>query len=303
MGIVTRHGLYAAQIGATVLNGITAVDVKLGTQVRSEASSGEVYARHQAIVGQKSTGGFASRAIASALGLVGLAGASLADLSGGLKLFAQKRADGGTRTGGSAHRKFTFVKGLVYPTNLTLDHQGDAVVSYDVLPVYDGANDPVAVTDSVALPAITADSERFGLGPFSMEGVATGQLSHLAINFGIAAKGEGADGEIWDTFSSIEQIAPSITLRGTDITWWAAGNVPTAGKSLSHALTNFYLRKRAVGGTFIANNVANHIKFTACGLAVIDDGFTAGGELSISIPLRYDGTNAPLLVNLASEIT
>jgi hypothetical protein len=59
----------------------------------------------------------------------------------------------------------------------------------------------------------------------------------------------------------------------------------------------------------VANGTAQHISFTADGLAIPETLFegSAGrnppAEVSLSIPLKYDGTNAPIVVNTATAIT
>ena len=164
------------------------------------------------------------------------------------------------------------------------------------------------LTESQALPAGLTDAERFTLGPVTIESILLAQVRRFELDFGIEVKTEGSDSDIWDTYCSIESIQPTLTLRGIDLNWWKdSGGVPLTGKAATHANTKIYLRKRAAGATFVADETAQHIKFTADGLAHIDDGFSADAnnkaEASLVLPMRYDGTNNPLVVNTASAIT
>jgi len=307
MAVTRKHSLYAVQIGSTLLGGITQQRVQTGTEVRGEATSGEVYNRTQSITAQKPSANFTTLAIATALDAVGLTGVDIAGLSGYLNFYAQQHADGGTRAGAGSHRKYTIRKGIIVPRLLQVSHQQDATIAYDVTVTYDGVNDPITITDSVSLPTGITDAERFTLGPIRIGNIALAQARSFEIDFGITVQSEGAESSIWDTFASIVTIAPRLTLRGIDIEWFKAANIPLLGKAAIHTDTKIYLRKRASGGTYVADAVAQHISFTADGLAYIDTVQDANGqdpsEVMLVMPLRYDGTNAPLVINTATTIT
>lgn len=299
-GVVRTHTLFGVQIAtANVLGGIVSQRLPTDAAVRSEGSSGEVYARHQSLVGQRVTASFATRLIAQALGLCGVSGTSIASLTGGLTLWAQKTAAGGTRAGVTSHRKYNMTAGLLYPDSLTVEHQGDAVLGYNAIAAWDGTNDPVAITDSQSLPAGIADDERWSLGPITLGSVVISQVRSLSLNFGIDAVSEGSDGEIWDRYVYIRRIQPIITIRGIDIEWFKAANIPLTGLNATHATTSIFLRKRADGGSFVADATADHIKFTAAGLVTISPALDVGAdvgpaEVNLALAGVYDGTNAPL---------
>ena len=304
MTVTNLHTLYGVTVNTTVLGGITAQNVNMGVAVRSEARSGEPYARHQAVVGRAPSAGFTTEAVAAALDVAGVLGY---DLSGGagLILTAQKAADGGTRASGSVHRQYTMVHGLLVPTSLECSHGGDASLSYQAQAVYDGTNDPIVETDTAALPAGLADAERFTLGPVTLGAVALTEVKSLTINFGLEVRAEAADGDIFPTFSYIVRVAPSITIRGLNVEWLKSTNLPRAGKAATHANTTIYLRKRAVGGTFTADATEEHIKITAAGLAWVDEAFGGsadGAEISATLQPYYDGTNTPIVIDTTSAL-
>ncbi|MFZ5785119.1 MAG: hypothetical protein ACOY3Y_01645 [Acidobacteriota bacterium] len=308
MAVQRKSGLYAVSVGDTLLGGITQQNLVTGTEVRSDKNSGDVYARFLALYAQKIAPGFTTTAIAAALGLCATTGASLADMTGGLKLYAQKHADGGTRTAGAAHRSYGFARGILLPRQLTVSHQGDATLSYDAVIVSaDGINAPMTITDATALPAsAVGPSERFTLGPVTVGGVALSQKTQLQIDFGIDAVAEGADSDIWDTLASIREIQSTIRITGSDPEWLKSTNIPLEGKAATHLNTSIYLRKRAHGGTFVAGATEEHIKITADGLAYVDQVMSASGnnpsETTLVIATRYDGTNAPLVVDTAAAL-
>jgi hypothetical protein len=301
MGVTNRHGLYAVKIGEVVLGGITAQNVATGTEARGEAASDEVYPQIQSIVAQKPSAGFTTLAIAAALDAVGLLGVNIADLTGLLVCYARKHKDGGTREPGAAHRSYTINNGILIPRTLSCEHQGDATLTYEALVTYDGTNEPVIVADSVTLPVGTANDERFSLGPVTIGGVTITSVRSLQIDFGINAVTEGADSDIWDTLVSIRNIKPTITLRGIELAWFHASGIPLTAKVATHLNTQIILRKRAAGGTFVVPETAEHISFTAAGMAYIDAPMNATGEepgeVSLMMPLIYDGTNDPVVID------
>jgi hypothetical protein len=302
------HGIYAVKLGGTVIGATSKRGVRTGTEVRQQATSGEVYARFQSIYAQNPMADFATRQIAVALGACGLTGTALTS-SAPFLVYAQKHTEGGTRTAGGNHRMWTIKEGICYPSRLTVDHQGDAVLEYVVLATYDGVNEPVVISESQSLPAIT-DAERFTIGSVSLHDGSSAytlpQVRRMEINFGISAEQVGADSDIWPTSCRIVEIDPSITFSGIDSEWWKSTVLPLTGRNITHASTKIYLRKRAAGSTFVADGTSEHIKFTAAGLPH-PDGFEGSGngldEVTVNLPLRYDGTNAPLVINTASAIT
>jgi len=307
MALGNVYGLYGVGVGSTLLGGMTGATLNTGTEVRGETSSGELYPRIQSTVAQKPTASWSTRSIAAALTAVPVLGKKIADLTGGLKLYVQQHADGGTRTAGAAHKLFQILEGLIFHTNLSVEHQGDALINSTALITYDGTNNPIIPSEAVALPAGLTDSERFSLGPVTINGVALSALRSVELAFGINAVSEGSDGEVWDRFSSIRTIVPVLTLRGIDPDWFkAAGAIPLVGGPGTHANTIIYLRKRIDGGTFVADGTAQHIKMTAAGLAFIETPMEVSGsdssETSLVMPLQFDGTNAPVIINTASAI-
>lgn len=243
-------------------------------------------------------------AVAAALDAVGLTGLAIVGL--GFFAYGQKHAEGGTRETGANHREYKIAKGIIVPTRITCDHQGDAQISYAVLATSDGVNDPVVITDGVVLPAIASDDQRFSIGKCTIAGVLLTSLRSWELDFGIDAAVEGGDSDIWPTLSSIRSIRPTLTLRGIDIEWFKAANIPLAGKLATQANTTFYLRKRLSGGSFELDASIVHIKFNAAGLVHVDqpvDGNTnAPSEANLVLVTNFDGTNAPVVIDTTSAI-
>jgi hypothetical protein len=307
MSVSRKHGLYAIGLGASVLGGITQQNIANNADVKGEFTSGQVFARFMAMYSQKIAPGFTTQAIASALAASGTAGVSLATLTGGAKFYAQAYVQGGTRATGSSHRSYQFLAGILAPRTLSVPHQGNATLTYELIVICGGGGDPLILSDLVALPAIVSgEDEKFTLGPATVGGVALGEKTDFQIDFGLDVLADSADSDIWDTFCSIRQIQTVLSFKGMDSEWFKATNITLAGKAGTHTDTSIYLQKRASGGTFVPTTTTSHIKFTAAGLAYIDKPFDASGnnaaEITCKMPLVFDGTNLPLIVNPASAI-
>jgi len=306
MAVTKKHTLSAVVFDTTVLGAITRQSIAQESEIRGDRTSGEVWARWQALYKQRVAPSFATRDLATALAEAGLTGVSIADLTAGFIMYAQKYALGGTRTAGAAHRKFVLDNGLIVPRRLSVSHGEDAELEYEIFATSDGTNHPLTITDTQSLPAGIDDAARFTLpaaGNTTIGAKTINQVQSIEIDFGVSAITEGADSDLWDTFCGIEEVAPSLVITTTDVETLGPTQIPREGLVCTHANTFLYLRKRDDGGTFVADVTAEHIKLTAAGLAVIDEMLSDDGQTALRIPLIYDGTNAPLTINPASAIT
>lgn len=308
MGI---HTLYCVQLNDTapvVLPGIMTQNVRTGTDYQAETSSGAIYPDHVAINAQKPGADFSSVCLADCLGEIGITGLNIDDLATGLELFAYLHDDGGGRSTGATHRKYGIAQGIIIPRRITCDHRGDAQVFYEVFATWDGANDPIVITDAAAVPAAEEADDRFTIGKTTIGGVVIPEIRSWELDFGITVETEGGDSDIYDTTCSIVECKPVLTLRGVDIEWMKAAGIPLVGKAGTHVNTITYLRKRLqTAAGFVADATAEHIKFTLAGLAWIDDVFSVGGkgpaECSLKLAAKFDGTNAPVTIATTSAIT
>jgi len=311
MSISRKYSLYAVRLNDAadvLISGVTSQGLDTGSQVDAEVTGAEVYPRWYALTGQNPGGRFATHHLATALTNIGMTGLSIASLQSGLELILQKHAEGGMRAGALSHRIYGMTEGLIVPGTISCLHGPGqhASVDYRIVLTWDGSNEPFTVTDSQTLPTAEDDDERFAIGPWFVGGVTIDHLRGVTIDCGVNVVTEGGDGDLYPTFASIPTITPVLRLNGIDPEWLKAANIPLTGKVGTHANTIGYFRKRSATG-FVANATAQHIKFTAAGLAYIENAFDASGvaaaECSLVMPLRYDGTNAPLTINTASAIT
>ena len=292
-----------------ILGGITRVGLRINNQIVAMPTTGEAYARFIALYGQKVAPAFETLQVAKALTNCALSGLkiSAATVGTGLTTYQKKIAEGGIRTSGANHDTHNFKEGLLYPTGIEVDHQGDARITYDLCCTYDGTNNPVVIAVNQNLPTPPTDLERFTLGPLTLGNVAFAQHTGYSINFGIKVNAEGAESDIWDTYCWIDTVEPTITIRGIDKKWFDAAAIPLTGLVMTQANTKLYLRKRAAGGTYVADGTAEHIKMTMAGVATVETAWEAGptgkGTVSIKLDTNWDGTNLPIVINPASAIT
>lgn len=289
-----------------VIGGLRNITVRSGSDVRADRTGGDIYPRYIAMYAQNPVATFRCVALQDILDQVGLTGLAIAN--NGVEIFAQEFEEGATVKSGANHRKFLVNEGIIVPRRLICDHQQDAELEYDILPTYDGTNDPVIESDSNALPTAPSDNERFTIGAFTIESIVCGQITRVEIDFGILARVASADSDRYNTHASIRAIEPVITLTGTDLQWLKSTNIPRTGKAVTHANTKMYLRKRSTNAAgFVANGTAEHIKLTAAGMAAIEGVFEDNDDepsgITLTLTTNYDGSNAPITINTASAIT
>lgn len=291
--------LYAVKFDTNVLGGVVQQAVNTGSDVRGESADGATFARIMSLVSQTPGAAFTTLSIANALDLCGLTGTPISGL--GFFLYGHQHAPGGTRKGAGAHKEFKIPNGIVIPRTLSVDHLGDARISYEVMATFDGSNLPVIPSESVTLPTDPNDNERFTLGKTTIGGFLLQSMRSLEIDFGIDVQGEGGDSDLYPTFVSIRSIRPVLTIRGIDLDWFkTSGAIALQGLPATQANTTFFLRRRKDGGTFELDASALHIKFNGAGLVTVttpqDAATGTPSEATITVPLNFDGTNAPLVI-------
>lgn len=304
--------------GAVQLGGITRDNLRSGTEVRTEATSGAVYAYFQELFNASPMASFATYALGTALDACSFTGLRISAASlTGLTLYGHAKAEGGRRKSGSNHVSFNLKEGLMIPRRLRLPHRGPATLDYEVLITWDGTNDWVLMTESVALPTDPGDSLRYAIGPIQL-GTSTGDKVVLAgntdveVDFGIRAYAEASDGDIAPTMAGIEEILPSISITTFDVAKLkSSGGVKLQGKQIDTSHTVIFARKKAAAGAtatgFVADGTAEHISlvpFAGCAYHdQIIDGQSGGHRTAtLIIPLIGDATNPPLTIDTTAAI-
>jgi len=311
MAITNLHTTDGVIFDSTLIPILSLPRVDPGLDLRAERPAGQVYRRFGTIVGARPAIEFSTQAL-SILSVAGVLGKDIGDLTAGFLMFAKAWAAAGTFQGASSHRKFAVTEGMIAPMRVSVDGSGDAVLSYGVYPMPDGANDPIIITDGQSLSGTFADTERYAIGPVEVAGVTIDQIQSINIEFGLSIVREASDAEINPSFIYVAAVEPSIRIVTTDLlavenTGASPAAIDMAGESATHANTILYLRKRTQPTGFVADGTAQHVKFTGMGVATWREVFGGGdgnrGAAELTIQCHYDGTNAPLTVTTGSAIS
>ena len=209
---------------------------------------------------------------------------------------------------GDVHKQFTIgsateLGGMILFQNLNTDHRGDSSYSFQILPQFDGTNNPITITNDVALPAGIIDNRnRFTLGPLSVGGFEVIGKKTVNIEGGITIERDAADSEIYDEFFTISQAANKMTVSGILDNWFdTAAEIGLNGRQAAHVDSRFVLRKRLNGDPsgFHPPTATEHIVVTISGKAVANSiaehSDTNKATQGFDIYGEHDGTNIPLI--------
>lgn len=289
-----RYETDAMSATPALLGGITQQSIVTDATDSLEVSAGSAYPMIANITQMACKARFTTRNIAAAL--ANLTPPVVVLANSGVQMWQVKTVDGVVQSG-SVHRVANIADGCIVPRRLTVDAGGHAELEYEVLAEWDATNDPLAWTESQAMPSETlTDAERFGMGKFQVGGVEfDGKLS-LEVDFGITGNQIQTDGDIFPRHIEVPEQLTRITVRGINTAKLAdSGAIPLEGKTGTQANSWFVLRKRADGAYASGSN---HIQGAVDGLAYAEDVWDAQGnqrgECSIVMLVRYDGTNSPI---------
>lgn len=308
---MTLHSAYAAQHGATVLAGIRNLDLGTNPEIQNDVAIGSPYPQFAAITAQRPRIAFVADQVAAALALTGSSGAVIDASDTFVAYFASLGGDG-LPAAGSIHRSYTMNRGLIVPRRLTCNHRQSATLDMEALSFSaNGADHPLVISDTVALPSLAIANIHHTLGAVSLgvnlAVVTFDCVQSLTIDFGNGAQSRGCDSDIYDKHMEQPGIQPVVTLTGLSAAAFGSAGVPPVGKIVEHANTSIYLRKRDAGIGFVSDATAEHIKITIDGVAVVTQHTGSGpsaSEVTLQITGRRDGAGlAPLQINTASAIT
>lgn len=170
----------------------------------------------------------------------------------------QFRAAGSTFAGNLSHSVLRGTNGLVVPQSASVN-QGDVASLIDLMVHFesDGFTAPVAQVDDLTLTA-QAFNALFGLGPAVLDSATVAGVIGHTVNFGLTVEPEMTDGAVYPVTHFITERNPSIDLRFRDFDSLAAA------ATIASAMTTLvvYHRKRAEGGTYVANGTGAHVAFS-----------------------------------------
>lgn len=298
VGIETLGGASA------VIGGITRQSAQVGAEIISQVENGENWSTHIAVAGLNPRMSFSTRDIRTALATIGAGGLCIDNDGGvnyGMRMAFRQRSCVGTAAG-SVHRTITVGDGIMFPTSLSCDHQGDASLSVDVIPISsDGVTDAQTISDVGNLDTVVTATrdDQYTLYSLTIGSATVTGFTGVDISFGVNGRADGAMSDPYPTVASVPSVMPSITVRGLDLTWVknSAAVCVLSGEPITHGNTSLVLKNRSdVIGSAV------HMAFTLNGIVYPDVIGDASGEGNgtCTIMLRgcsADGTTAPLVVN------
>lgn len=300
------HTLYAVDYDGTLICGIQDFALTPGLQAALMAGDGQVFNSFVAAQTVAPRITFSTTQIAAALTKTGIAGASI-DSGNLLTMYLQKLLEGGTRAGTLSHLRMVVNEGLLIPRRLTADGNGSRL-SFEAICTYDGSLAPVVLTADQTLAGSPVTAEGFVVGPVLINSatVKLPGVQSIDLDFGIQETVMSGDGLVYPTFVAIQKIEPVLTINCTEAI--AINTYGLDGDAQGAVVTSFYLRKLSPGGTRVANETAQHVKFyntASKGMITVDNvGGSHGSELRsvIRIHLSSAGVLHPLTYSAAGVI-
>lgn len=194
------------------------------------------------------------------------------------------RSVGSTFASGTAHDKINATDGLFTVQNYSAS-QGDgggASVSIAGHLHKPAGTTPVTITTGQSLSAAAYNCTH-KLGPATVNGSAIAGVTRVSINPGVTVETEFVDGGVYPIANYVTRQAPTIDVTGRfQSLFTSLGPIFT---TMTAAV--FYFRKRAEGGTTVADGTGAHLSFTfADGIAAVETvsgSDNAAGEVTLRL--------------------
>lgn len=267
MAITKAYTLYSPSYAATVLTATQNSRVSTGLARRLIAGDGAIAPTFGAVVGVEASIEFETLDIEDALGVIETAGARHGKMFARItaaslfKAHLQKLAQGASRATGAVHQEIEINEGLLYLDSISAD-QESARARYIATAIYDGTNDPLALTDSVSLPGSPAVTQPFATGPAEIEGTMLDSVASFTLTTNARVVRRRSDGSALPTFGTVDfQTPPSVTIQTYDASILSA--LDSKGTPIA-ALNpvKIWLRALQHGTTPFADASLEHLLFT-----------------------------------------
>lgn len=253
--------VYDVLMDEEVLSQCLAVDMQNEIEVFTGRFSGGVDPQMRSVNKAASKAVVRTGDIATMLANISLSNGLSIGGSGGLILPWNGRVSGGTFEEDAY--TISSAQAFAYVTEINAEQGSEdgAVGMVDFIPIWDGSTNPFVSNTGVTLAA-QAFIAAYALGPAKIGGVAVNGLTGVSIKPGIGLLTPGYNGSVFIDACYINERDPQITL-----TFESQKAVHDFGAMFAAIGSSaiVYLRKRAAGGTYVANGTAQHIAFTLTG--------------------------------------
>lgn len=277
-----------------IVGGITNMAIQGNPEILAEISAGQIMPGTASLQTLRPVASFTSFDLSGLLGVngPGLNGGSDSCIHGtvnpGVEMFFAYYDCAGPGGTGTVHRKYQVSEGIIVPTSLTVDHRGNAQLSYDIYMNSDGVSDPVVKTSELAaaLPTLTNNNYRWTMDAMTVTniGATAGALTgkrNINISFNPSVTQEGADSTTFDSVVALDAFRPKVTITGVDPDW--LGTIANlSGHSAVRATTVITLVER--------NGAVGNITIAFDGLISFDTVVQGGPESPAQIVMSVDVT-------------
>lgn len=303
------YGVYLApSTGSPVtIGGVTEQSIDHGVESTAEVTAGQESPQFGEVTKVQPGGQFTSHDVSKVMQAVGMKGICMSGgANAGFRLFSLKRNDCGGIASGSVHRSLTIPNGRIVPRTLSAQQGKRASIQCQVMSLYDGTNDPLIVTESLAKPTGLEDLVGYHLFELVVGGISIVKKTSLEVTFGNDIVAEYDDGNVFPSTLNINSHAPMIKANCFDVSVFGNGNdqIPLRGLMAEHADSYFVLRKKILGTAgYSAGD--DHIKVTFGGMVFVTEHAATNNTpqfCSVSVTALDDGTNAMLVPTYDYEI-
>lgn len=233
----------------------------------------------------------------------------------------QKRSSGVaplSRTA-TSHRKLVMTTCIAYWSTIDLPSRDIATADITLCSIYDGTDEPIIATASVALAGTLPNNmQYFCAGPVWWTNDAgtpvtlnETSIDSIRIESGCQFRSDGDASSVFDTYGEVTIKETIVTIKTKSP--HNVSDIPLEGVNLT--AFRFFARQFKLGGTFIADGTAAHIKYSATvgvtgangiGLLIPVNVMASGQELyadtfKISC-LSPDGITPPIVMTPAQAI-
>lgn len=296
--------LWALNTAGGLIDGVQSFNYAAGETENQVGADGSVDPTFVAAMQQLGTLDFDTVKLKAALDIIGIDGYTVAAAA---DTYWQKMPAGGVRGGASQHIKVTTALGMIIPVGMSASQNGDATVSYQLLPrSSDGLTAPVVATASQSLAGSPTVDELFTLGPVKFGASFIDGITDVAVTFGINVARDTFDGHVYPTIEALDTRAPNIEFTTADLNAVEV-TVGRAGAAISGASpAKVWFRKKAAGGLNVVNATAEHIQLTAnegrLSVVSTDAQHEQYGTARLRITPTHDGSNDIIAVDTAAAI-
>ncbi len=296
-----RFTAHSVDIDSSIVGAITSVSLPTNTETTGD-DGGELYNTSRSLVSQFPVFSVTTKSVQAALKKVGLTGLcfSAALSNGPIDIFGKVGADCKNSPASTDNARYRIAAGLIVPTTLTIPRVGDATLTMDIHCLSEGGNAPFAFSySSITLPS-SPTIEKYGMGTSEVHGTTWPEATDFSLNFNnqIIEKLPALAG-VWPEVTGVNKSEPVINLSSRDPTILDAAKIPLLGADPVHTDSKFQLVKKKNDGAYESAASTVHMNFTANGLALMDNPFSASGsgeaDVTARVECTYDGTNAPIV--------